>query len=53
MEEKGKEFGLKVSEKKTKYMTTALSDGRPLNHMLELNGKRFEASTALFTLGRR
>ena len=27
-EEKGAEFGLKVSEKKTKYMTTSLSDGR-------------------------
>ena len=51
LEEKDKEFGLKVSDKKTKYMTTALSDGRPLNHMLEVNGKRFETVDSFIYLG--
>ena len=51
LEEKGKEFGLKVCEKKTKYMTTALSDGRPLSHMLAMNGKRFETVDSFIYLG--
>ncbi len=42
VEEKGAEFGLKVSEKKTKYMTTSSSGSGPPIEMLEVNGKRFE-----------
>ena len=51
IEEKGAEFGLKVSEKKTKYMTTSLSDGRPTNHTLEVNGKHFETVDSFIYLG--
>src|ERR1700755_3403111 len=32
-------------------MTTALSDGRPLNHMLEVNGKRSETVDSFIYLG--
>src|SRR6201999_1397026 len=32
-------------------MITALSDGRPLNHMLEVNGKRFETVNSFVYLG--
>ena len=42
IEKKGAEFGLKVSEKKTNYMTTSLSGNRPTSHTLEVNGKHFE-----------
>ena len=51
IEEKGAEFGLKVSEKKTKYMTTPLSDYRPTNHTLEVNGKHFETVDNFIYLG--
>jgi len=51
IKEKGAEFGLKVSEKKAKYMTTSLSDGRPPNHTLEVNGKHFETVDSFIYLG--
>ena len=53
IEKKGAEFGLKVSKKKTKYMTTSLSRNRPANHTLELNGKHFETIDCFITWGRR
>ena len=50
-EEKGVELGLKVSEKKTKYMTNSLSDGRPTNRTLEVNEKHFETVGSFIYLG--
>ena len=51
IEKKGAEFGLKVSEKKTKYMTTSLSGNRPTSHTLEVNGKHFETVDSFIYLG--
>ena len=42
IEKKGAEFVLKVSEKKTKYMTTSLSGNRPMSHTLEVNGQLWQ-----------
>lgn len=50
IEEKGAEFGFKVSEKKTKYMTTSLSDSRSID-TLEVNGKHFETVDNFIYLG--
>ena len=51
IEKKSAKFGLKVSEKKTKYMTTSLSGNRPTSHTLEVNGKHFETVDSFIYIG--
>ncbi|MBD4635725.1 hypothetical protein GUG46_00580 [Xanthomonas citri pv. citri] len=51
IEEKGAEFGLKISERKTKYMTTSWSGDGPTKHTLEVTGKHLETVDSFIYLG--